>query len=82
MWWWQLQILHVSLLFQNEDVGYPGRHSLGGSDGILGYIWMDWRCSDGIGGDDGLVAIDISIEPLNQISNVFPWQQMLPPYRF
>jgi hypothetical protein len=31
---------------------------------------MDWRCSDGIGGDDGLVVIDISIEPLNQISNM------------
>jgi hypothetical protein len=38
----------VCLLFQNDEVGYPGRHSLGGSDETLGYIWMDWRCSDGL----------------------------------
>lgn len=31
----------VYLLFQNEEAGYPRRHSLGGSDGTLGYIWMD-----------------------------------------
>jgi len=44
-----------------------GRHSLGGSDGTFGYIWMDWRCSDGLEVMMGFVMIDISIEPLYQI---------------
>ena len=54
----------VCLLFQNEEVGYPGRHSLGGFgrnpwihlDGLEVFRW--------IGGYDGIVMIDISIEPL------------------
>ncbi len=53
----------MCLLLQNEDVGFPGRHSLGGLEGTLGYIWMGWKSSDGLEVMMGLVMIDISIEP-------------------
>lgn len=62
----------MSLLFQNEDVGYSGRHSLSGSDGNP-WVHRGWTggVTNGLEVMMGLVMIDINGAPLPNLPRMF-----------